>query len=84
MEHKHAPQTLANGMTLYVCECGARKQKSKIVNDVKVEVWKMESKAEEVARNHAIEMIQTEGNGYDWNQQDTNDPLDSHDPRNQD
>jgi len=81
MEHKHSPQTLANGLTLYVCACGARKQKSKIVNGVKVEVWKMESKAEETAREHAIEMLQTEGHGYG---KDTNDLLDSHDPRNQD
>jgi GTP:adenosylcobinamide-phosphate guanylyltransferase len=84
MEHTHKPQTLANGMTLYICACGARQQKSKIVNGVKVEVWKMESKAEEAAREHAIEMVQTEGHGYDWNKQDVNDPLDSHDPRNQD
>jgi hypothetical protein len=39
MTHTHSPQTLANGLTLYVCECGARKQKSKIVNGKKVEVW---------------------------------------------
>ena len=84
MNHTHAPQTLANGLTLYVCACGARKQKSKIVNGVKVEVWKMESEAEETARNRAIEMIQTEGHGYDRNKQDAHDPLDSHDPRNQD
>ena len=84
MLHTHSPQTLNNGHTLYVCSCGARKQKSKIINGIKVEVWKMESKAEEVARLHAIEMIETEGYGYDWNQQDVNDPLDSHDPLNQD
>ncbi len=84
MSHTHSPQTLANGLTLYVCACGARKQKSKMVNGVKVEVWIVESKAEESARNHAIEMLQTEGYGYDWNKQDVNDPLDSHDPRNQD
>ena len=81
MEHTHKPQALANGMTLYVCTCGARKQKSKIVNGVKVEVWKMENKAEEAARNHAIEMLQSEGYGYG---KDANDLLDSHDPRNQD
>lgn len=81
MEHTHNPQKLANGMTLYICECGARKQKSKIVNGVKVEVWKMESKAEEAAREHAIEMLQTEGYGYG---KEANDLLDSHDPRNQD
>ena len=81
MTHTHAPQTLANGLTLYVCSCGARKQKSKIVNGQKIEVWQIESKAEEYARNHAIEMIQTEGYGYG---KDANDPLDSHDPRNQD
>lgn len=83
-EHKHAPQKLANGQTLYVCVCGARKQKSKIVNGVKVEVWKAESESEKAAREHAIEMIETEGYGYDYNQPEANDPLDSHDPRNQD
>ena len=81
MAHTHSSQTLANGSTLYVCKCGARKQKSKIVDGKKVEVWQVESKAEEAARNHAIEMIQTEGYGYG---KDANDPLDSHDPRNQD
>jgi hypothetical protein len=81
MTHTHAPQTLGNGLTLYVCSCGARKQKSKVVNGKKVEVWQMETKEEEAARNHAIEMIQTEGYGYG---KDANDPLDSHDPRNQD
>lgn len=81
MEHTHKPQTLANGMTLYVCECGARKQQSKIVNGVKVAVWKMESKSEEAAREHAIEILQTEGHGCG---KDANDLLDSHDPRNQD
>lgn len=81
MEHVHKPQILDNGMIWYVCECGARKQKSKIVNGVKVEVWKMESKAEEAARKHRIEMLETEGYGYG---EDTSDPLDSHDPRNQD
>jgi len=84
MTHTHAPQTLANGLTLYVCSCGARKQKSKIVNGVKVEVWKMESETEKAARERAIEMTLTEGYGYDSNKQDINDPLDSHDPRNQD
>ena len=77
MAHTHTPQTLENGMTLYVCVCGARKQKSKIVNGVKVEVWQAESKAEETARNHAIEMLQTEGYGYG---KDANDLLDSHVP----
>ena len=81
MSHTHSPQTLANGLTLYVCACGARKQKRKIVNGVKVEVWKVESETEETARKRAIEMIQTEGHGYG---KDANDPLDSHDPRNQD
>jgi len=81
MTHAHSPQTLANGLTLYVCSCGARKQKSKIVNGVKIEVWQMESKAEEAAREHAIEMLETEGYGYG---KEANDPLDSHDPRNQD
>ena len=79
--HTHSPQILSNGLTLYVCSCGARKQKSKIINGKKVEVWEIESKAEEAARNHAIEMLQTEGYGYG---KDANDPLDSHDPRNQD
>lgn len=77
MSHTHSPQTLANGLTLYVCACGARKQKSKIVNGVKVEVWNVESRAEEAARNHAIEMLQTEGYGYG---KEANDPLDSHMP----
>ena len=77
MTHTHQPQTLANGLTLYVCECGARKQKSKIVNGVKVEVWKMESKTEEAAREHAIEMLQTEGHGYG---EDKKDLLDSQVP----
>jgi len=77
MEHTHSPQTLANGLTLYVCSCGARKQKSKIVNGKKVEVWQIESKAEETARNHAIEMLETEGYGYG---KEANDPLDSHMP----
>jgi GTP:adenosylcobinamide-phosphate guanylyltransferase len=81
MTHTHSPQTTNFGMTLYVCTCGARKQKSKIVNGVKVEVWAMESKSEEAARNHAIEMLETEGYGYG---KDANDLLDSHDPRNQD
>ena len=84
MSHTHSPQTLANGLTLYVCSCGARKQKSKIVDGKKVEVWKMESKEEVATRECAIEMTLTEGHGYDWNKQDVNDPLDSHDPRNQD
>lgn len=84
MTHTHSPQTLASGRTLYVCTCGARQQKSKIVNGVKVEVWKMETEKEKAAREHEIEMLQTEGYGYDWNKQDANDPLDSHDPRNQD
>jgi hypothetical protein len=77
MTHTHSPQILANGLTLYVCECGARKQKSKIVNGKKVEVWAVESKAEETARNHAIEMLQTEGHGYG---KDASDLLDSHTP----
>lgn len=77
MEHTHKSQTLANGLTLYVCACGARKQKSKIVNGKKVEVWTVESKAEETARNHAIEMLETEGYGYG---KDANDLLDSHTP----
>jgi hypothetical protein len=77
MEHTHKPQKLENGMTLYVCACGARQQKSKIVNGKKVEVWKMESKSEENARKHAYEMLQTEGYGYG---EDKNDPLDSHMP----
>ena len=81
MTHTHLLQTTASGMTLYICSCGARKQKSKIANGIKVEVWAMESKAEEAARNHAIEMLETEGCGYG---KDANDPLDSHDPRNQD
>ena len=81
MKHTHSPQKLDNGLTLYVCSCGARKQKSKIVNGVKVEVWTVESKAEETARDHAIEMLETEGYGYG---KEANDPLDSHDPRNQD
>jgi hypothetical protein len=75
--HTHAPQPQGNGLTLYVCKCGARKQKSKIVNGVKVEVWAMESKAEETSRNRAIEMLQTEGYGYG---KDANDLLDSHTP----
>ena len=77
MEHTHKPQTQSNGLTLYVCECGARKQKSKIVNGKKVEVWTVESKAEEAARDHAIEMLETEGYGYG---KDANDLLDSHTP----
>ena len=77
MAHTHSPQNLSNGLTLYVCSCGARKQKSKIVNGKKVEVWKMESKAEETAREHAIEMLETEGYGYG---KDANDPIDSHLP----
>ena len=77
MEHTHKPQTLANGLTLYVCACGARKQKSKIVNGKKLEVWTVESKAEETTRNHAIEMLETEGYGYG---KEANDPLDSHMP----
>lgn len=80
MTHTHSPQTLANGLTLYVCACGARKQKSKIVNGKKVEVWTVESKVEESARDHAIEMIQTEGYGYDRNKQDTRDLYDSQTP----
>lgn len=75
--HTHVPQQQGNGLTLYVCKCGAHKQKSKIVNGKKVEVWTMESKAEETSRNHAIEMLQTEGYGYG---KDAGDPLDSHMP----
>lgn len=74
--HIHAPQKLEWGGTLYVCVCGARQQKSKIVNGKKVEVWKMESKAEEAAREHAIEMLETEGYGYDDNQSDAEDQYD--------
>jgi len=77
MTHTHAPQTLANGLTLYVCSCGARKQKSKIINGKKIEVWQIESKTEEDARARAIEMLETEGYGYG---KDANDPLDSHTP----
>lgn len=77
MEHTHKPQTLANGLTLYVCACGARKQKSKIVNGKKVEVWTVESKEEETDRDHAIEMLETEGYGYG---KDASDLLDSHTP----
>jgi hypothetical protein len=77
MEHTHKSQTQSNGLTLYVCACGARKQKSKIVNGKKVEVWTVESKAEETARDHAIEMLETEGYGYG---KDANDLLDSHTP----
>ncbi len=84
MMHIHSSQTLANERTLYVCVCGARKQPSKIVNGIKVEVWTMETKQEEAARERAIEMVETEGYDYDWNRQDVDDPLDSHDPRNQD
>ena len=80
MAHTHSTQEI-NGRTIYICSCGARKQKSKIVNGTKVEVWAMESKSEKAAREHAIEMLQTEGYGYG---KDANDPLDSHDPRNQD
>ena len=80
MEHTHATQTVS-GRTLYICACGARKQKSQIVDGCKVEVWQMESKSEKAAREHAIEMLQTEGCGYGG---DARDPLDSHDPRNQD
>jgi hypothetical protein len=81
MEHKHEPQRLSNGLTLYVCECGARKQKSKIVNGVKTEVWHVETESEKATRERAIEMLETEGYGYGT---DRADPLDSHDPRNQD
>jgi hypothetical protein len=77
MTHTHSPQILANGLALYVCSCGARKQKSAIVNGKKVEVWTVESKTEEVARNHSIEMLETEGYGYG---KDAIDPLDSHMP----
>ena len=76
MSHTHSPQTI-NGRTLYVCSCGARKQKSQIINGVKVEVWTVESKTEEAARERAIEMIETEGYGYG---KDVTDPLDSHHP----
>jgi len=73
--HIHAPQKLERGDTLYVCKCGARKQKSKIVDGEKIEVWKFESKEEEVARRHAIEMLETEGYGDD-NKGDAQDQYD--------
>lgn len=73
MDHKHAPQTLPNGMRLYVCACGARKQKSKIIDGKKVEVWKMESADEKAARERTIENLETEGYGYG---QDPHDPHD--------
>jgi hypothetical protein len=61
MEHTHKPQTLENGTTLYVCTCGARQQKSQIINGVKTEVWKTYSKEEEAARLHKIELVLNEG-----------------------
>lgn len=75
-KHVHAPQKLEWGGTLYVCVCGARQQKSKIVDGKKVEVWKMETEKEKSAREHAIEMLQTEGYGYDGNQSDAEDQYD--------
>jgi hypothetical protein len=75
-KHIHAPQKLEWGGTLYICVCGARQQKSKIVDGKKVEVWKMESAKEQAAREHAIEMLQTEGYGYDGNQSDAEDQYD--------
>jgi hypothetical protein len=76
INHKHAPQQLKWGGTLYVCVCGARQQKSRIVDGKKVEVWKMESKDEKAAREHAIEMLETEGYGYDYNQAEAQDQYD--------
>lgn len=74
--HIHAPQKLEWGGTLYVCVCGARQQKSGIVDGKKVEVWKMETAKEQAAREHAIEILQTEGYGYDGNQSDAEDQYD--------
>lgn len=74
--HTHFPQKLEWGGTLYVCKCGARQQKSKTVDGKKIEVWKFESKKEEAARRHAIEMLETEGYGYDGNKNDAQDQYD--------
>jgi hypothetical protein len=73
--HKHAPQ-IRYGQKYYVCLCGARQRKSKIVDGKKVEVWEFETEAERRARERAIEMLETEGYGYDYNQPEAQDQYD--------
>lgn len=93
MTHTHSPKSTRHiiGTDLYECSCGARKwsnDRAIVGATLDVDGWYVAEKPtetkEEAARRRSIEMLQTEGYGYDWNKQDTNDPLDSHDPRNQD
>ena len=93
MTHTHTTEQTRSilGNELYQCMCGARKWSNgrAIVDGVSdgngwyVPEEPIESQ-DEKARRHAIEMLQTEGYGYDYNQPEAHDPLDSHDPRNQD
>ena len=92
MDHIHTPKStrVILGSELYECVCGARKWSNGrgiVGSALDAQGWYVVAAPiakEEVARQRAIEMLQTEGYGYDWHQQDVNDPLDSHDPRNQD
>lgn len=92
MTHTHSPKTTREilGNNLYECSCGAHKWSNDRVIETESGTMRVEDgwyiyipaeTEEEAARSHAIEMLQTEGYGYG---RDVNDPLDSHDPRNQD
>lgn len=88
MTHTHTAKTTRNilGSELYECSCGAKKWSNG--RDFKSEsgTYKIEDgwyvytpaeTEEEAARNHALEMLETEGYGYG---KDANDLLDSHTP----
>ena len=93
MSHTHIYKTARTilGSELHECACGARKwsnDRPMLGGVLDAQGWYVAEAPtetrEEAARRRAVEMLQTEGYGYDWNKQDANDPLDSHDPRNQD
>ena len=90
MTHTHAATTRKNifGDILSECSCGARKWSNDrpILGGVlDAQGWYVPAEPtetrKEIDRRKAYEMLQTEGYGYG---QDSNDLLDSHDPRNQD
>ena len=84
MSHTHSPKSTRTilGSELYECSCGARKWSNgrAIVGAViDVDGWYV-AEVIETKTSRVVEMIETEGYGYDWNKQDVNDPLDSQFP----
>mgnify|MGYP007071691763 FL=1 len=88
MTHTHSPKTTRSilGNELYECSCGARKWSNDRAITTESGTMKIEDgwyvyipaeTAEETARSHAYEMLQTEGYGYE---KDASDLLDSHTP----